>query len=245
MIIESTQHGGVPLRIARPAQPRSTGVVVLHQANGYAPQTESWLTRLAERGHLAVAPLLLQRRGVESVDPTERFGDDLNAFARFLPGDADVLEDITTALDYLTTEDLDARHTGVLGFSYGGRAAYLIATKRALGGAVTFYGNGIHRESFLGNEHIPALTSRVKSLQTPWLGLYGDQDFLLAEGELDEWQTELTGAPVNTELVRYPDAGHAFDVDQAFSPDMPSPYIAKAAEDASERTLRFFDSTLR
>jgi len=244
MTIESGRHAAVPLRIARPHSRAAGAVVVLHQAAGYAPQIESWLIRLSERGYLAVAPLLLHRHGVESVDPMERFGGDLTAFSRFLPGDAEVLADTAATLEYVGTEGISPEHTGILGFSYGGRAAYLIATEHALGGAVTYYGNGIHRESFEGNAEIPALAGKVKSLRTPWLGLYGDEDFLLGEGELDEWQAQLPDAPVAAELVRYPAAGHAFDVDQPFGPGMPSPYVAEAAEDAAARTLRFFASTL-
>jgi carboxymethylenebutenolidase len=132
----------------------------------------------------------------------------------------------------------------VLGFSYGGRAAYLVAAEQDLGAAVSFYGNGVQRKSFLGNEELPALADRTRSLRTPWLGLYGEQDFLLTPGELDEWQKELAEAPVDTELVRYPNAGHAFDVQEPFGPG-PIPYVADATEDATERTLRFLDENLR
>src|SRR4051794_5401680 len=144
MSIDSIEHDGVPLRVARPGEGTTTGVVVLHQAAGYAPQIETWLTRLADQGHLAVAPLLLHRHGVESINPFERFGGDsgmdLAAFGAFLPGDDDVLADVAAALGSLRSQGIEPSTTAVLGFSFGGRAAYLVATERPLGAAVTFYG---------------------------------------------------------------------------------------------------------
>ena len=244
MSIESLEQHAVPLRVARPAGPATTGVVVLHQAAGYSPQIEDWLLRLAGRGHLAVAPLLLHRHGVERVDPAERFGGDLGAFAKFLPGDPEALADFDAAADFLRAGGIEPKRTGVVGFSYGGRAAYLVAAEHALGAAVTFYGNGIHAESFHGNDRLPALTDRVRDLRTPWLGLYGERDFLLAEGELDDWEQLLPAAPVPADLVRYPEAGHAFDVDTPFGPGGHSPYHPEATKDAIDRALGFLDQEL-
>ena len=244
MTIETFQYNDVPLRIARPAGPAATAVVVLHQAAGYSPQIAGWLGRLAENGYLAVAPMLLHRHGVESINPFERFGADMGAFARFLPGDGDLSADVDTALRFLSAEGVAPTATAVLGFSYGGRGAYLIAAERALGAAVTFYGNGVQRKSFEGNDQLPALADKTASLRTPWLGLYGEQDFLLTPGELDEWEGSLAHAPVGTEIIRYANAGHAFDVEEAFGPGMPVPYVADATEDATARTLRFLEKSL-
>ncbi|WP_216896767.1 dienelactone hydrolase family protein [Nocardia alni] len=244
MSIESIQHDAVPLQVARPDRPVTVAMIVLHQAPGYSPQIASWLTRLADHGYLAVAPMLLHRHGVEHVNPMQRFAGDLTAFAAWLPGDEDVLADVDSTLGFLGAAGIAVGKTGILGFSYGGRAAYLSAAERPLGAAITFYGNGIQRKSFHGNDRIPALTDRMKSLRTPWLGLYGDQDPLLTEGELDEWQAQLPDAPVTAELIRYPEAGHAFDVIESPVPGMPPRYVAAAAEDATDRTLRFLAATL-
>jgi carboxymethylenebutenolidase len=244
MVIKSIRYDDVPLRIGRPAGDPTSAVIVLHQAAGWSPQITGWLERLAGQGHLAVAPSLLHRHGVDSIDPFARFGGDMEAFAAFLPGDDDVRSDVASALRFIVEQGVAPPATGVLGFSFGGRASYLVATETSLGAAVSFYGNGIQQESFQGNDALPALADRTGALRTPWLGLYGEQDFLLAPGELDEWEKQLAGAPVATELVRYPDAGHAFDVEEAFGPGMPVRYVAEAAEDATARTLAFFENSL-
>src|ERR1700722_16365797 len=64
--------------------------------------------------------------------------------------------------------------------------------------------------SALGYLESPGTTSPARGV----LGLYGEQDLLPSPGELDEWEQQLA-APVAAELVRYPDAGHAFDVEEA------------------------------
>lgn len=242
--IEDLTVDGVPCKIARPLGPAGTGVVVLHQAPGYSPQTAGWLERLADDGHLALAPLLLHHRGEQAVDPFERFGGDLAAFAAFLPGDDEVRGDVTAVLGFLRGSGVEPGRTGVLGFSYGGRAAFLTATEHRLGAAVTFYGNGIQNDGYPGNDGAPALADRVPRLRTPWLGLYGDRDVLLAEGELDEFEVSLRQAPAFTELVRYPTAGHAFDVDTTFGPGAPSTLHPDAATDATDRTRAFLRAHL-
>lgn len=235
---------GVPFRVARPAGPVETGVVVLHQAPGYSPHTAEWLERLAQHGHLTIAPLLLHHRGEEAIDPFTRFNGDLDAFAAFLPGDDEVRGDIAAALGYLRSSGVAAERSAVLGFSYGGRAAFLTATEHRLGAAITFYGNGIQNDGYPGNNDVPPLADRAPQLQTPWLGLYGEQDFLLTPGEIDELEVSLRRAPGFTELVRYPAAGHAFDADMTFAPGAPSSLNPDAANDATERTLTFLRTRL-
>jgi carboxymethylenebutenolidase len=244
MSIEDIRLRNTPARVAGPASSPRGGVVVLHQAPGYSPQTAAWLERLAAEGYLAVAPLLLHRQGVTAVNPVERFGGDVVAFAKFLPGDDEVREDVAAVLDHFESAGIAPSVTGIVGFSYGGRASYLIAAERTLGAAVSFYGGGVQRKSFEGNDQLPALNDRTAGLRTPWLGLFGEQDFMLTPGELDEWELELRKAPVSTQLIRYPDAGHAFDVDMPLGPGLPTSYAADAAEDATTRALEFLRARL-
>lgn len=246
--LQTTKFGNLTVRIVRPATEPSTAVVVLHQAPGWSPQIAEWLEVLAGQGHLAVAPLLLlHRRGVESVDPGEAFGHDLTAFAKFLPGDDEVREDVSACLSELRSWSIAPKSTGILGFSYGARAAYLAATEHSLGGAVGWYPNGIQRAGYPGNEALPALADRTAALRTPFLGLTGDLDPLLGAGETDEWAAALAAASAATELVRYPGSGHAFDVKTPPGAFVP-PGFAHNADDAADgtrRTVEFFQRSLR
>lgn len=243
MTIEQVEWDGVPLRVSRPDGEARSGVIVLHQAPGYSPQTEAWLERLADAGYVAVAPLFHHRSGAEALDPMQ-FGGDLQAFAAALPGDADALADVDAALRFLSELGIPDSHVGVLGFSYGGRVGYLVAAERELAGVVSYYSGGVQRKNFHGNDQLPSLSRRTPELRTPWLGLIGEQDMMLEPGELDEWEAALQSAPVAVTLVRYPGAQHAFDVDAVLIPGMPSPYDAAVAEDATSRTITFFEERL-
>lgn len=133
MIIESTQHGRVPLRIASPGARPSRAVIVWRQASGCSTHTQEWLVRFADHGYLAVAPMLLHAHGLEMVDP-EQFSDDVGAFTRFLPGDPALLADIDTAVDFVAASGAEVEQTGLVGFAWWPRG--LPAGRRAGAGGV-------------------------------------------------------------------------------------------------------------
>src|SRR5439155_27243788 len=93
---------------------------------------------------------------------------------------------------------------GIVGFCMGGRVTFLVALERALGAAVGFYGGGIVTGRF---PQFPTLVDRVGELKTPWLGLFGDQDEGIPVADGEQLRKALEGAPVETHIVRYADAG--------------------------------------
>jgi carboxymethylenebutenolidase len=128
-----------------------------------------------------------------------------------------------------------------VGFSYGGRAAFLAAVSFTLGASVSWYANGIAHRSFTYNPLLDTLADRP--LKTPWLGLFGETDQLVSTAELGDLRTLLGDQPVAHEVVSYPGVGHAFDVDHSF-PGRPSSYNAEAAGDAELRTQAFLAAHL-
>lgn len=237
MSIEAVEHNGVPLRVAQVEGTPRGGVIVLHQAPGYTPQIEEWLDRLASAGYVAVAPLLHHRRGEATLNPFD-FAS-IEEFALAMPGDDLTGADIAAAVDFLGTHGVPRDRVGALGFSFGGRAALVAALEGSVVAAASYYANGIIEPAYGDNAGLGPLTARLGTLPTPWLGLFGADDFLLAEGELDAIERELTGALADAEVVRYEGAGHAFDLAE-FLPGAPSPLVPEAAEDAQSRTLAFF-----
>src|SRR5436190_267226 len=61
----------------------------------------------------------------------------------------------------------------IVGFCFGGRTTFLAAIRRPLGASVGFYGGGIVTGRF---PQFPPLVDESASLQSPWLGLFGDAD---------------------------------------------------------------------
>jgi carboxymethylenebutenolidase len=207
-------------------------VVVIQEAFGVNDHIRDVTRRFASAGYHAVAPALFHRAG----GGTGSYDD----FATVLPlfeglTDDGILEDVDVAVAHLRAAGFDDAQIGVVGFCFGGRATFLVAAERALGAAVGFYGGGIVNARF---PQFPALVERSSRLQTPWLGLFGDEDSSIPVEDVEALRVALADAPVDTEIVRYAGAEHGFhcDVRPAFHPD--------AAADAWARTLAWLDAHL-
>src|SRR5437899_9898136 len=176
-------------------------VVVIQEAFGVNPHIEDVTRRVAEAGYHAVAPDMFHRTGGAVVD----YGDFGAVIENFIGigSDASIMADVDAALDYLRSLGFTDRRIGIVGFCFGGRVTFLVASQRALGAAAGFYGGGIVTARF---PQFPALIDRVPNLETPWLGLFGDLDESIPVDDVEQLRTALGAAPVDTEVVRYADA---------------------------------------
>jgi carboxymethylenebutenolidase len=113
--------------------------------------------------------------------------------------------------------------------------AFLAAARRTLGAAVTFYGGGIVAASPMG---FPMLLDEAASLQTPWLGLFGDLDKGIPVEGVEELRVGVSGARVVAEIVRYAEADHGFHCDARGA------YHEPSAKDAWGRALDWFATHL-
>lgn len=233
-IVLSTPDGPMHAYTARPDGPPRGGLVVIQEAFGVNAHIADVTRRAAAAGFDAVAPELFHRGGAGL---TADYGDFERVIECFgsVPGDAAVLTDIDAALDHLRAAGHADERIGVVGFCFGGRASFLTARHRALGAAIGFYGGGIVRARF---PQFPPLVDGAAELRTPWLGLFGDRDGSIPPDEVEELRTALTAAPVTTEIVRYPEAGHGFHC------DVRDDYREADARDAWARTLAFLDEHL-
>lgn len=217
---------------AVPEGPARGGVVVIQEAFGVNEHIRDVTRRCAAAGYHAVAPALFHRAG----GGTGSYDD----FASVLPlfeglTDEGILDDVDAAVAHLRAAGFTDAQIGTVGFCFGGRATFLVAIERALGAAVGFYGGGIVTSRF---PQFPPLIDRAGRLQTPWLGLFGDEDTSISVDDVEALRAALDEAPVDTEVVRYEGAEHGFHCDErpAYSPD--------AAADAWARTLAWFDAHL-
>jgi carboxymethylenebutenolidase len=225
-----------PMRVyeATPGGDARGAVIVVQEAFGVNPHIEDVTRRAAAAGYRAIAPDLFHRSGRGSVVEYGKFEQVLEFFGK-ISGDDAILSDIDASLAYLHTRGFTDDRIGIVGFCFGGRVTFLTALRRALGAAVGFYGGGIVTGRF---PQFPPLVGEAASLQTPWLGLFGDQDASIPVDDVEQLRAALTNAKVDTDVVRYGGAGHGFHCDQR--PD----YRADDARDAWDRTLRWFASHL-
>jgi carboxymethylenebutenolidase len=216
-----------PLSIHHPEAVAVGGVVVIQEIFGVTDHIEDMCQRLAHAGWLAVAPHLFWRSG----DPVVATDDFATALAHTGKLTADsILSDVDAALGYIQDAGFPLDAAGIVGFCMGGSVAFAVATQRPIGAAVTYYGGGITEGRF---GFVP-MAEAAPGLTVPWLGLYGDQDGSIP-GDQVELLAEAAGrAEAPTEVIRYPDAGHAFNRDGGPS------FHQASAEDAWHRMLDWF-----
>lgn len=230
-ITVDTPDGAMPVYEVLPDTVRG-GVVVVQEAFGVNEHIEDVTRRVASLGYHAVAPHFFHRTG-SAVIPYGEFQQVMEHFAAL--NDDKVLSDVDAAVAHLVGKGLPANRVGIVGFCFGGRVTFLTAARRQLGAAVGFYGGGIVTSRIPA---LPALVDEAKTLQTPWLGLFGDDDQSIPVEDVERLREELRSAPVEAEVVRYAGAGHGFfrDVSDDFRPE--------ASEDAWRRLQNWFDRHL-
>jgi carboxymethylenebutenolidase len=233
----STPDGAMPAYDASPAgdEPGAAlgGVVVIQEAFGVNDHIEDVARRFAAAGYRALAPHLFHRTG----DPELSY-DHMPAVLEHMQAlKADtLLADIDASLEFLQqSAGLAPDRVGVVGFCMGGSVAALVAARRRIGAAVSFYGGGVAEGRF----GMPPLVELGPEFVTPWLGLYGGRDQGIPVEQAEALRVAAQKASVPTDLVLYPDAEHGFHCDAR-----PAVYNADAAADAWRRTLGWLGEQL-
>jgi carboxymethylenebutenolidase len=195
----------MPVFQASPAEGSAPtrGVIVVQDAFGVTGYLEGVAADLAEAGWCALAPSLYHRDG-SPVVPFDQFPQ-AERYLQALTGPG-LLSDLDACLDHLASLGIPAPRSAVIGFCMGGTVAFFAATERPIGAAVTFYGQAAKS----GWDGVDPAVDRVASLQAPWLGLFGEADPVVPMADVDRLRAALDEASVPTELITYPDAGHAF-----------------------------------
>lgn len=227
-----TGDGPMGLFEARPDDTPRSAVIVLQEAFGVNDHIEDVTRRFAAAGHLAVAPALFHRTGsprlgYEAIDPVRPHMGALTSRG--------VEEDLEQTLEHLRRLGHKDRAIGVVGFCMGGTVSFVTGVRHALGAAVTFYGGGITEGRF-GE---PPLVELAPTLQTPWLGFFGDEDTGIPVDDVEALRESAARADVPTDVVRYAEAGHGFHCDARDA------YHQASATDAWERTLAFYAEHLQ
>jgi carboxymethylenebutenolidase len=229
-----TPDGPMDLYEAIPDGDGRGAVIVIQEAFGVNEHIKDVTRRFADAGYHAVAPALFHRAG----GGTAEYGD-MDAVFRLMGGltDEGMLGDVDAVREHLGAAGLTDQQTGIVGFCMGGRVSFLVAAHRALGAGVGFYGGGIVEA---GRLPLPALADHIPTMQTPWLGLFGDLDAGIPIEQVEKLRAALDAdAPVDHDIVRYPDAGHGFHCDARDA------YHPESAADGWARTLSWFDGHLK
>ncbi|WP_033294536.1 dienelactone hydrolase family protein [Amycolatopsis jejuensis] len=220
------------MNVYRAGAGADTAVIVLQEAFGVNDHIQDVTRRIAARGHVAWAPDLFHRNGIGVL------GYEQHAEAMPLIGaigvDAIVTDVSAVVKDLAEREGIPAERVAVVGFCFGGRAAFTAATAiDGLAGTVVFYGPGI-----AAGPH--AVLDRSGRLDAPVLLHVGAEDPTIPADQVAAIDAALARTSVHAEQHVYPGAGHAFACDAR-----PARYDPDAAALAWERTFAFLDQHLR
>ncbi len=236
--IESSWHqvvtpdGMMRVYRAEPADSRPRrAIVVLQEAFGVNAHIQDVTDRAAARGFVAIAPDLFHRTGTETVD----YADHATAMPLIgALGRDQVTADVTAACDHLTTADGIGRdRIALMGFCFGGRAAFTAATALPeLAATAVFYGPGA-----ASGPH--SVLDRIAGLGGPLLFLVGDADPTIPEADLEAIRTAAAEHDKDVRIEIFPGAGHAFHCDAR-----PQMYRPEAAQQAWGMAMDLFATTL-
>jgi carboxymethylenebutenolidase len=207
-------------------------LIVLQEAFGVNDHIRNIADRYADDGFFVVAPHLFHRSGSPEIPY-----DDVEHAKTVMATVTEVgmTNDLRATTDFLATLGFTPGSIGVVGFCMGGSVALFAATLGIVGAAVSYYGGGITT----GRMGLAPLLEVAEHLRSPWLGLYGDLDTGIPVADVEALRDVTGRLDVNTEIVRYPLAGHGFHCDAR-----PAAYNDDAAKDADVRVREFFSTNL-
>ena len=220
----------MPAYRAMPAKGKSLPVVlVVQEIFGVHEHIKDICRRFAKLGHLAIAPELYARQGDVSKIADSR---EIMAIVAKVP-DAQVISDLDAAADWASKSgNGDVSKLGITGFCWGGRQVWLYAAHNPkVKAGAAWYGRLVGQPDEL---HPKYPVDIAPALKVPVLGLYGAQDQSIPLDTVEQMRAALKKGSSKSELVVYPDAGHAFYADYRPS------YRQQAAEDGWKRLRDWF-----
>lgn len=203
------------------------GVVVIHDAIGYAADMQAISERIAGAGYLALSPKLYSRGG--------RARCITRVFRELLTQRGRALDDILAARDHLLDLPACTGRVGIAGFCMGGQFSLILAPK-GFGASAPFYGTPLPR-------HLDETLHGA----CPIVASFGGRD-PLGIGAPDRLRRVVELKNIPHDIKVYPGAGHSFANKLPAQPLIRVAgfgYNDAATADAWARVFAFFDEHLR
>ncbi|RTZ44470.1 dienelactone hydrolase family protein [Candidimonas sp. SYP-B2681] len=232
-----TFDGTIPAYFAAPAdKARPALILVIQEIFGLHEHIRDVCRRFARQGYMAVAVDLYHRQG-----DAAQYSDMsmlINDIVSKVP-DEQVLADLDASVKWAETQGADSARIGVTGFCWGGRLTWMYAAHNAdCKAGVAWYGKLAVGHGPLQRRNPIDIANELKA---PVLGLYGGQDASIPLTDVRRMQDALktgSAAARASEVVVYPESGHAFYADYRPS------YNAGDAQDAWLKALSWFKKYL-
>ena len=197
-------------------------IIVIHEWWGLNDWIKEEASKLAEQGYVTLAIDLY--RGKVATNP-----EVAHEIMRGVPEDR-AKRDLDAAFHYLQSQpNVKKNKIGAIGWCMGGGYSLDLALEEPeLAADVINYG------------HLATDPAAIKKINAPILGLFGAQDQGITPDDVKQFGEQLDKLGKKADITIYPDAGHAFE-----NPNNKSGYRPKDAEDAWQKIISFFASTLK
>jgi carboxymethylenebutenolidase len=203
-------------------------VVVIQEVFGVHEHIKDMCRRFAKAGYMAVAPELYYRQG--DVKNLASLGEVLKIVYK-VP-DEQVAKDLDATVAWAKAQGkVDGKRVAAVGWCWGGRQAWLFASRANLKAAAAYYGPISNAPTALQPKSPLDVASK---LTTPVIGFYGGKDGHIPVSQVELMKKELAAGKSGSEIHVYPDADHGFNAD--YRPM----YNKAAAEDAWKKMLEWF-----
>lgn len=231
-------HGDELIRgyLALPeAGPPAPLVVTAHENLGVTAHRQQVTRRLAAEGFAALTVDMFSRIGgmppQNFVDPEDR-----RSKAFLAARDEHAVPDLQAGLAFAATvADVDADRAAALGFCLGGGTVLAWATTTdRLCAVVSLYGIPVLPPAYSPTGRERSRLPLLPRLRAPVQFHFGDNDEAIPADQIDLLDKALPSSATDTELHRYPGAGHAYHDDT--HPN----HHPQAAADTWRRAIAFF-----
>lgn len=226
----TVQGQQVPVYRAQPKGKTSLPVVlVVSEIFGVHEHIADVARRFAKQGYLALAPELFVRQG----DPSKysAIAELMKEVVSRVP-DEQVMGDLDACVAWAGKNGGDTGRLGITGFCWGGRITWLYcAHNPKVKAGVAWYGRLVGDKTALTPHHPIDIAAGLK---VPVLGLYGGKDNGIPLESVERMKAALAKGKSTSEIMVYPEAGHAFHADYRPS------YAEAAAKDGWRRCLAWF-----
>ncbi len=227
----------MPAYLVRPGgQGRYPAVIVLEGVFGFDEELRRITDLLASLGYVGLAINYFHRTHPTLSLPFTPEGRARGEEAARCVKKDEARNDVAAARDWLNMQPfVESGHIGTWGFGLGGTVAFVTATLPGINAAVAFYGQSI-ASLMPGGEAAPLEDAR--DLRAPLLLVFGGQDELISQRDVEVTTATLRSHDKRYELQAYPSVGHSFF---RTTPDSAS---TREAADAWDRVRAFFERNL-
>ena len=203
------------------SQRKAAAIIVIHEVMGLVDYVKDVARSLSDKGFVALAVDLFEGRTAKGMEDGRPLRDKVTEEVFKTKIDA--------GIRYLELRPYFSGKLGVIGFCMGGgfslRTACLFPQK--ISACVVFYGR-------IDNLEL------LNSLQAPVLGNFGEEDKNITTWAIELFRPTMERLGNSLDMKVYPGAPHGFHRHTT-----PHVYRPEAAKDAFQRTLDFFDRTLK